>query len=61
MRVCGDEGVHITTVGHAKLFSNNILTLLDVMSSSSICEIGTNLVSYPDPSLGTRIIPIYHI
>ena len=46
-----------------KLLSSKVLTLLDVVSSSSVCcrdnEIGTNLVSYPDPSLGTRLVPIY--
>ena len=48
-----------------KLLSSKVLTLLDVVSSSSVCcrdnEIGTNLVSYPDPSLGTRLVTIYHI
>jgi len=48
--------------GQAKLLSSKVLTLLDVMSSSSVCcrddEI---LVSYLDPSLGTRVVPIYHI
>ena len=50
--------------GHTKLLSSKVLKLLDVMNSLSVCcgdnEIGTNLVSYPDPSLGTRLIPIYH-
>jgi len=38
--------------GHAKIVSSKVLTLLDVSSSSVCCrdnEIGTNLVSYPDP------------